>query len=47
LHDGDDSKVVVPHLSTQRENVPSQGCGDMAIPTCAIVKMVDLADSSI
>ena len=44
LYDGDDCKVVVPHLSDERAQVPRQGCGDMTIPTCAIVKMTDLAD---
>lgn len=42
LHDGDDCKIVVPHLSETHENVPSQGCGDMTIPASAILRIADL-----
>ena len=41
-HDGDDCKVIVPHLSEPHESVKPQGCGDMTIPTCAIQRVVDL-----
>lgn len=40
VHDGDDSKVVVPHVAHNAE----QGCGDMTIPTVAITKLVDLEE---
>ena len=43
LHDGDDCKVVVPHISDEdNEHVAAQGCGDMTIPTKAILQIVDL-----
>ena len=42
LHDGDACKVIVPHVSDSQE----QGCGDMTIPTTAILKISDLAASA-
>lgn len=43
VHDGEDCKVVVPHLSeADHDDVKQQGCGDMTIPTCTIRYMVDL-----
>ena len=42
-HDGDDCKVVIPHLAEAAD--PPQGCGDMTIPTQAIVRLVDLSES--
>jgi hypothetical protein len=43
-HDGEDYKVVVPHITCEGHNQTlRQGCGDMAIPTKAIVKIVALA----
>ncbi len=36
------SKVVVPHLIEPQADVPLQGCGDMTIPTSAIVSMINL-----
>jgi hypothetical protein len=41
LHDGDDCKVLVPHVSLPRDSDSAQGCGDMTIPTRAIVRMSD------
>ena len=38
LHDGEDCKVVVPHVAQQAE----QGCGDMTIPTASVRRIVDL-----
>jgi hypothetical protein len=44
IKDDPDFKVVVPHLSgADHPNIHQQGCGDMAIPTRAIVRMVDLS----
>ena len=41
--DGDDFKVIIPHLSDpDHPSISQQGCGDMAIPTRAIVRIVDL-----
>lgn len=43
-HDGEDYKVVVPHITCEGHNQTlRQGCGDMAIPTKAIVKIVPLS----
>ena len=44
LHDGEECKVVVPHLSEPAEEGDDrQGCGDMTIPTSTIIDMVDLS----
>lgn len=43
LHDTNDCKVVVPHVSdADRNDLEAQGCGDMTIPTAAIVRLVTL-----
>lgn len=43
LHDTDDCKVIIPHLSDpSHEHANQQGCGDMAIPTRAVLNIVDL-----
>lgn len=43
-HDGDEYKVVVPHITCEGHNQTlRQGCGDMAIPTKAIVRIAPLA----
>lgn len=39
LHDGPSCKVIVPHLSEGT----NEGCGDMTIPSAAVVRMSDLA----
>ena len=41
-YDGEDCKVIIPHLSKSHESAPPQGCGDMTIPTCAIRSIKDL-----
>ena len=41
LYDGEDYKVVVPHVSLNSE-ISRQGCGDMTIPTVSIIKITDL-----
>lgn len=45
LHDTDTCKVLVPHI-TDSDHVTPQGCGDMTIPTCAVTRIVELADPS-
>jgi len=42
--DGEHSKVIVPHISPENKAIGTElrGCGDMMIPTVAIVSMVDL-----
>ena len=43
VHDDEKCKVVVPHLNeANHPNAVLQGCGDMTIPTVAVVTMVDL-----
>jgi len=41
-YDGKDCKVVVPHISEDHASAPRQGCGDMTIPTKAIIRMKTL-----
>ncbi len=43
LHDADDCKVIVPHVSESEPQASSQGCGDMTIPTAAVRSVTDLA----
>jgi hypothetical protein len=44
LHDDERYKVIVPHISDETyQSSPQQGCGDMTIPTAAVVSMRDLA----
>ncbi len=38
--DGEDTKVIVPHVAEDGDG--GQGCGDMTIPTSAIVRIVEL-----
>ena len=43
IHDDEKCKVVVPHLSQpDHPNAGQQGCGDMTIPTSAVVKIADV-----
>jgi len=44
IHDGEKCKLIVPHL-TQSDHVKRQVCGDMTIPTAAVVKMVVLKEA--
>ena len=47
LHDGEACKVIIPHLSANdHAHSLQQGCGDMTIPTRAVLRMVDLAETS-
>ena len=47
LHDTEACKVVVPHITnTTDAGVTPQGCGDMTIPTCAVLRITDLPDLS-
>jgi len=44
IHDGDDCKVIVPHLNqANHPNACLQGCGDMTIPSSAVKRINDLA----
>jgi hypothetical protein len=44
LHDGKDCKVIVPHVSDQNiDHELGQGCGDMTIPTKAILSVINLS----
>ena len=44
VHDGEDCKVVVPHIATGVGDAPDEGCGDMAIPSSAVLSLVDLVE---
>jgi len=44
LHDDEDCKVLVPHVSAPLAQSARQGCGDMTIPTRSIVRLVDLPE---
>jgi len=42
-YDGDDYKLVIPHISLIKdEDEPDQGCGDMAIPSAAVISITRL-----
>lgn len=42
-HDGEECKVIIPHLSdSSHAHTDQQGCGDMTIPSPSILRMVDL-----
>ena len=45
FRDGPVCTVIVPHIADVPDDEPKQGCGDMAIPTRAILRMVDLIES--
>ena len=38
-HDGDDTKVLIPHVVLPSGDIDAQGCGDMTIPTVAITRI--------
>ena len=42
LYNGDDCKVIVPHVAPKS----GHGCGDMTIPTRAIVRIAELAEAA-
>jgi hypothetical protein len=43
VYDGDDCKMIVPHLSeAQHSDAKQQGCGDMTIPASSVRKIVGL-----
>jgi hypothetical protein len=41
-YDGEDCKVVVPHLAEATKASKKQGCGEMTIPSQSILRVVDL-----
>lgn len=44
IHDGDDCKVIVPHLNqASHPNADLQGCGDMTIPSSAVKSIQGLS----
>ena len=43
LHDGEDCKVIVPHITGKIDNADRQGCGEMTIPASAIRRLVEIA----
>ena len=48
IHDDKKCKVVVPHLSqSDHPNTNQQGCGDMTIPTSAVLRVVELKETTL
>ena len=45
LLDGEQAKVVAPHLSQEEPGITLQGSGIMTIPTKAVLRLVDLTES--
>ena len=45
IHNGPECKVVVPHMSEPGHAISPQGCGDMTIPNCAVLKVTNLSAS--
>ncbi|QDU67728.1 hypothetical protein [Engelhardtia mirabilis] len=44
-HDGETCKVILPHVAFD-DGEPEQAMGDMTIPTCAVVRIVDLVEGA-
>jgi hypothetical protein len=43
VHDDEKHKVIVPHFADgEQAGITLQGCGDMSIPTVAVVSIKDL-----
>jgi hypothetical protein len=42
MHDGPDTKIVVPHRNEEPPNHYAQGSGAIAIPTRAVLRITDL-----
>ena len=48
VHDGEDCKLIVPHLSAPNHpQAKQQGCGDITIPASCIRQIVSLSASSL
>jgi hypothetical protein len=44
--DGEQAKVVAPHLNQQEAGVPLQGSGVMTIPARAVLRIVNLCETA-
>lgn len=42
VYESGDCKVIVPHVTDKDSSIAQQGCGDMTIPTKAILRVVRL-----
>lgn len=42
VHDGDDTKIVVPHRNEETDKYVAQGAGVISIPTRCVVRVDDL-----
>lgn len=42
--DGKRAKVIAPHINEPEPGVAGQGCGILTIPTCAVLRVVGLAE---
>ena len=47
FRDGPECKVVIPHVAEIHDTQPTQGCGDMTIPTNCIRRICDLVEKPI
>lgn len=46
LHSDEQCVVIVPHIARDSGSTVEQGCGDMTIPTVAVVSIEDLVPRS-
>ena len=44
LNDNSAHKTIVPHITIETKEAESQGCGDMTIPTKAVLRIIDLSE---
>lgn len=42
LLDGENAKVVAPHINQPEDSAPLQGCGVMTIPSRAVLRITDV-----
>lgn len=42
--DGEQAKVIVPHLNQVEDGVSLQGCGIMTIPASAVLRVINLRE---
>lgn len=44
--DGEEAKIVVPHMNQQEPGIPPQGSGIMTIPASAVRRLVRLREAA-
>ena len=45
--DGENAKVIAPHVNQGEEGVPLQGCGVMTIPARAVLRILELSQHGV